>query len=78
MFNKFLYYRVNKKFANDYSHCCSVHIVCPINIKPIPLDFSGHVLSSNAIESVKNYLNIVFIAYNKKIVINEVKIFNFA
>jgi hypothetical protein len=42
-------------FGNANSHCLSVHILCPITLKQIPLDFSGHVLSSNAIKSVKSY-----------------------
>jgi hypothetical protein len=62
---------VNKKFANDNSHCSSVHIVCTITLKPILLDFSGHVLSSNDFESVKKFLQIVFIAKNRKIVYSD-------
>jgi hypothetical protein len=54
-------YRVKKKFSYDNSHCYIVHIVCLITLKPITLDFSGHVLSSSAIDSEKNNLKIVII-----------------
>jgi hypothetical protein len=55
----------------------SVYIVCQIALKPIPLDFSGHVLSSNVIKSVKNSPQKVIKAFKRKVVINKLKIFQF-
>jgi hypothetical protein len=41
------------------------------------LDFSGHVLTRQAIESVKNIPQIVIIAYGRRIVANKAIILKF-
>jgi hypothetical protein len=66
-----------QKVRERFSHCPSAHCVCRIALKPTPLDFSGHVLSSNVIEYVKNIPQIVFLPYTRKIVSNEARILKF-
>jgi hypothetical protein len=51
-----------QKARERYSHCSRLHIVRLIALKPIPLDFLSHVLSSNDIESVKNIPKKVIVA----------------
>jgi hypothetical protein len=41
-------------------------VVCLFALKPTPLDFSDHVLSSNVIESGTNIPKIVFLACTKE------------
>jgi hypothetical protein len=60
-----------QKVRERYSHYSSVYIVRPIALKPIPLDFSGHLLSSNVIESGKYIPQKVIVAYKRKVVGND-------
>jgi hypothetical protein len=63
-----------QKVRERYSHYSSVYIVRPIARKPIPLDFSAHVLSSNVIESAKNIPQKVIVTFKRKVVANDLKI----
>jgi hypothetical protein len=52
-----------KKYANDVHNVLVYALyVQYLYMKPIPLDFLGHVLSRNVIESVTNIPKIVLIA----------------
>jgi hypothetical protein len=48
---------------------------CSIALKPIQLDFSGHALSLNVIDSVVNIPKMDILAYKRKVVANEHIIF---
>jgi hypothetical protein len=66
-----------QKVRERFSHCPNVRCECRIALKAAPLDFSDQVLSSNVITGVKNIPEIVFLAFNRKIVSNAAIILKF-